>query len=118
MTVEAKKDDGARPEEVARTLAQAALQSVCRAMHTAQLALDATGNMGTAETPNALRQAMERLRDGMMDAYAAVPEKLRAEILKSPGSVGGDELLDLLATLVRAREERVQDNTTKTEKRS
>jgi len=104
-------DAGARPEEVARTLAQATLQAVARAMHTAQLAVDATRRTGNFDAKHtALRQTMEKLRDGVMDAYAAVPESMRAEILKAPGTIGGDELLDLLATLVRAREERTKDN--------
>jgi hypothetical protein len=97
-------DRAARPDMVARTLAQAALQATARALHTAQMALDAMERSGNE--PAELQAAMADLRDGLADAYAAMPDKVRQEVLRAPGTIGGDELLDLLATLVRAREGR------------
>lgn len=111
MVNDVQVGDGGRPDQVARTMAQAALQSVARAMHTAQLALDATRRMGNkGGSWCQLHSALEAMRDQLMDAYKAVPEALRADILRAPGTIGGDELLDLLATLVRARDERAKDN--------
>jgi hypothetical protein len=108
-TTAAAPDDGRRPDEVGRTLAQAALQATARALHTAQIALDACGRMPSwqgAAGMKDLQAAMGGLRDALADAYGAVPEEIRREILSAPGTIGGDELLDLLATLVSARSER------------
>lgn len=110
-------DKAARPGEVARTLAQAALQATARALHTAQMALDAIGRAGGE--PAEFKAAVEHLRDGLADAYAAMPEKVRTEVLRAPGTIGGDELLDLLTSLVRAREGRTgNNNTTSKEQRA
>ena len=102
-------DRAERPDMVARTLAQAALQATARAMHTAQMGLDAIERVGNE--PAELQTAMVALRDGLADAYAAMPDKVRQEVLRAPGTIGGDELLDLLATLVRAREGRTTNHT-------
>ena len=101
ITGQTKQPDPARrPGEVARTLAQSALQATARAMHTAQLAMDAARHTGgSADTA----KAMDVLRNALVDAYAGVPENTRRAILAAPGTIGGDELLDLLATLVAAR---------------
>jgi hypothetical protein len=46
-----------------------------------------------------------------------MPDAIRVQLLAAPGTIGGDELLDLLATLVRAREGRTNNtNTTTTQK--
>jgi hypothetical protein len=95
-------------------LAQAALQATARALHTAQMALDAMERAGGE--PAELQAAVVALRDGLADAYAAMPDKVRQEVLRAPGTIGGDELLDLLATLVRAREGRTNTNPTTTPK--
>ena len=106
-TTEKPVDPAARPEQVARTLAQAALQATCRAMHTAQMAVDAAGRLNpNTDGAGMVAAAMVNLRDAIADAYAASPEPTRRAILAAPGTIGGDELLDLLATLVRAREGR------------
>lgn len=102
-------DSARRPAEVARTLAQAALQATARAMHTAQMALDTARHAGVRAD---VADAMGNLRNALVDAYAAIPERTRREILAAPGTIGGDELLDLLATLVAARNGRDNHNNT------
>jgi hypothetical protein len=91
-------DPAARPRAVAITIAQAALQAAARAMHAAQMAAD---RMAAAGMP-AEAQALGAFRDAICDAYAAVPETVRSAILRAPGTIGGDELLDLLAGMVSA----------------
>jgi hypothetical protein len=103
-------DRAARPDMVARTLAQAALQATARAMHTSQMALDAMDRCCTV--PAEMHAAVRILRDNLTDAYASMPDAVRVQLLAAPGTIGGDELLDLLATLVRAREGRTTTTTT------
>ena len=109
-------DPARQPEEVAKTLAQAALQATARALHTAQLALDATKRMGVGSAE--IATAMERLRNDLADAYADMPVHVRLSILAAPGTIGGDELLDLLATLVAARNGKHGGNNVTTEEQS
>ena len=112
MTTEKQLYSAKRNGEVARTLAQAAMQGTVRALHTAQLALDVAQQAGgSAETAD----AMNVLRNALLDAYAGIPEKTRRDWLAAPGTIGGDELLDLLTAQLRGREAANHNNTTSKE---
>ena len=95
-------DTARRNGEVARTLAQAAMQGTVRALHTAQLALDVAKQAGGSADTAA---AMDVLRNALLDAYAGIPERTRRDWLAAPGTIGGDELLDLLTAQLRGRDD-------------
>ncbi len=91
----------------ADALAKAALQATARALHTAQLALDAYTMAAEAEAPEARSLNMESrilmtgLRDGLLDAYGNVPDAAKQRLLACRATITSDELIDLLALCVR-----------------
>ncbi len=93
----------------ADALAKAALQATCRAMHIAGLATAAyrhaprNGQTTYTARLKAARRAdiLNNLRDAITDAYAAIPNTDRDAIRRCPANMDSDQLLDLLALLVR-----------------
>jgi hypothetical protein len=82
----------------AGTLAKAALQATARALHTAQLALDAAPQ-GDASASRL--EALVALRDRLIDAYGSVPERERQAILDCRATLTSDDIVNLLALCVR-----------------
>jgi hypothetical protein len=89
-------------------LAKAAVQTAQRALFTAQLAADALEKAAcrhicTLDADCLKRDAahMTALRDALLDAVRAVPEKARKRISASSATLTSDELIDLLALSVQ-----------------
>jgi hypothetical protein len=86
----------------ADALAKAAIQATARAMHTAQLSMDAYRRFGAGDPDAARRELlMESLRDALLEAYTVADDAERAKILATSATITSDELIDLLAMCVK-----------------
>lgn len=90
---------GEQPNVTADALAQAAVQATCRAVYTANLAVAAYERTGRADSQRA--ETIRRLRDGVLDAYAQITDAERQALREFDAKLTSDELMDLLALLVR-----------------
>ncbi|MGI6390187.1 MAG: hypothetical protein ACOX7Q_08310 [Kiritimatiellia bacterium] len=103
------KDPAARPEETAKALAKAAVQTAQRSLFTAQLASDALAKAAADQRSGSAKQQrfradaayMTALRDALLDALNTVPEEARKRISASGSRLTSDELIDLLALSVQ-----------------
>ena len=87
------------------TLCKAAIQATARAMHAAQLAVDYTEGETAA--------AFATMRDLLIDAYRGVPEPMRRRIMEPQATITADELLSILAHIVRGDSKPSKTTTTK-----
>lgn len=98
------RDPAARPEVTAAALAKAAIQTTQRAIFTAQLAAEAMATAAYAKTDGDNGAQLELdaarlnvLRDGLLDAFSAIPKETRDKLSACKATITSDELIDLLA---------------------
>jgi hypothetical protein len=89
-------------------LAKAAIQTAQRAMFTAQLASQALSDVALTERDAELNKTrcqdaamMAVLRDGLLDAFGAIPKATRERMSACKATLTSDELIDLLALSVQ-----------------
>jgi hypothetical protein len=103
-----KTDPATKPEATGAALAKAAIQTLQRALFTAQLAADAlrkgAGEMACGERAlgvTADAETMEALRDALLEAFSAIPKGTRDRMSAAKATITSDELIDLLALSVQ-----------------